>query len=101
VSASILAHAIAKLPMQWNSLYDPDFTVMTHPISPPVVVLVAEDEPLLRMLAVDALTEEGFVTIEAGSATEALALPQATFSSAVRSCLTGRSSFPNPMTCAV
>jgi two-component system, response regulator PdtaR len=43
----------------------------------PLVVLVAEDEPLLRMLAVDVLTEEGFVTIEAGSATEALTLCKA------------------------
>ena len=43
----------------------------------PLVVLVAEDELLVRMLAVDALTEEGFVTIEAGTATEALALCKA------------------------
>jgi CheY-like chemotaxis protein len=60
--------------MQWNSRYHPDFTVMTDPISPPMVVLVVEDEPLLRMMAVDALAEEGFKTMEAGSATEALTL---------------------------
>jgi CheY-like chemotaxis protein len=37
-----------------------------------IVVLVAEDEPMLRMLAVDALTEEGLVGLEAGHAVAAL-----------------------------
>jgi two-component system, response regulator PdtaR len=37
-----------------------------------IVVLVAEDEPMLRMLAVDALTEEGLVSLEAGHAAAAL-----------------------------
>jgi two-component system, response regulator PdtaR len=46
---------------------------MTDPVSPPMVVLVAEDEPLLRVMAVDALAEEGFGTLEAGNAAEALA----------------------------
>lgn len=38
----------------------------------PLVVVIAEDEVLLRMLAVDVLTEEGFIAIEAGHATAAL-----------------------------
>jgi two-component system, response regulator PdtaR len=38
----------------------------------PIVVVVAEDEMLLRMIAVEALTEEGFIAIEAGHATAAL-----------------------------
>jgi two-component system, response regulator PdtaR len=38
----------------------------------PLVVVVAEDEMLLRMIAVEALTEEGFIAIEAGHATAAL-----------------------------
>jgi two-component system, response regulator PdtaR len=49
--------------------------MMTNPPEAPVrplVVVVAEDEALLRMLAVDALCEEGFLTIEAGHATAAL-----------------------------
>ena len=41
--------------------------------APPLVVIVAEDEPLLRTLAVETLTEEGFVTIEVSNAAEALA----------------------------
>jgi two-component system, response regulator PdtaR len=43
----------------------------------PLVVLVAEDEPSLRMLAVEVLTEEGFATMEAGTASEALTLCKA------------------------
>ena len=38
----------------------------------PIVVVVAEDEALLRMLAVEALSESGFVAIEAGHASAAL-----------------------------
>jgi DNA-binding response OmpR family regulator len=38
----------------------------------PIVVLVAEDEALIRMVAADALREEGFVAIEAGHAIAAL-----------------------------
>ena len=38
----------------------------------PIVVVVAEDEDLLRRLAVNALSKEGFVAIEAGHATAAL-----------------------------
>jgi two-component system, response regulator PdtaR len=38
----------------------------------PTVVLVVEDEPLLRMLAVEAVEEAGFVAIEARNADEAV-----------------------------
>ena len=45
-------------------------------ISQPKVVLLAEDEPLIRMIAVDLLAEDGFDVIEAGHAVEALAVLQ-------------------------
>lgn len=38
------------------------------------VVLIVEDDPLLRMLAVEVVEEAGFVTLEAGNADEAVAL---------------------------
>jgi CheY-like chemotaxis protein len=38
------------------------------------VVLIVEDDPLLRMLAVDVVEEAGFVALEAGNADEAVAL---------------------------
>jgi CheY-like chemotaxis protein len=38
------------------------------------VVVVAEDEESLRVLVVEALTDEGFVALEAGHADEAIAL---------------------------
>lgn len=38
----------------------------------PAVVLIAEDEALLRMLAVEVLSEKGFIAIEADTATAAL-----------------------------
>jgi CheY-like chemotaxis protein len=38
------------------------------------VVLVVEDEPLLRMLAVEVVEEAGFLAIEAGDADEAVIL---------------------------
>jgi two-component system, response regulator PdtaR len=40
----------------------------------PPVVLVVEDEPLLRMLAVELVEEAGFTALEAGNADEAVAL---------------------------
>jgi len=40
----------------------------------PTVVLVVEDEPLLRMMAVEAVEEAGFVAIEARNADEAVAV---------------------------
>lgn len=45
---------------------------MTRPDSPPPVVLVVEDEMVLRMRAVDIVEDAGFVPIEAVSADEAL-----------------------------
>jgi CheY-like chemotaxis protein len=38
------------------------------------VVLIVEDEPLLRMLAVEVVEEAGFVALEAGDADEAVIL---------------------------
>jgi two-component system, response regulator PdtaR len=38
------------------------------------VVLIVEDEPLLRMLAVEVVEEAGFVALEAADADEAVAL---------------------------
>ncbi len=46
----------------------------SDPASPSVVVLVAEDEVLIRMMAVDVLTDAGFVVIEAAHADDALSL---------------------------
>jgi len=43
----------------------------------PIVVVVAEDEPMVRALAVDALEEEGLVAIEAGHAIAALGICKA------------------------
>ena len=40
------------------------------------VVVIAEDEPLIRMTAVDELTDAGFVVIEAEHAAEAIAILQ-------------------------
>jgi len=47
--------------------------------SEPKTVVVAEDEALIRMLAVEVLTGAGFAVIEAGHAEEALAALQARF----------------------
>jgi CheY-like chemotaxis protein len=41
---------------------------------PPPVVLVVEDEPLLRMLAVEVVEEAGFIAIEARDVDEAVTL---------------------------
>jgi CheY-like chemotaxis protein len=43
----------------------------------PAVVLIVEDEPFLRELAVVFVEEAGFVALEAGNADEAVALLQA------------------------
>jgi CheY-like chemotaxis protein len=40
----------------------------------PLLVMVVEDDALLRMLACDILSDGGYDTVEAGSAAEALAL---------------------------
>jgi DNA-binding NtrC family response regulator len=41
---------------------------------PSFVVVVVEDETLIRMLAVEALTEAGFVVLQAGNAADAMAI---------------------------
>jgi CheY-like chemotaxis protein len=47
--------------------------MMSSPASGPrKIVLVVEDEPLLRMMAVDIIEEAGFEALEAGNATEAV-----------------------------
>jgi two-component system, response regulator PdtaR len=45
---------------------------MTEPSTASPVVLVVEDEPLIRMLAVDVLEEAGFEVIEASTADYAI-----------------------------
>jgi CheY-like chemotaxis protein len=53
----------------------PGFQMMNDPPGSsgrPAVVLIAEDEALLRMLAVEVLSDNGFVAIEAEKATAAL-----------------------------
>ncbi|MFP5075782.1 response regulator [Rhizobium sp. YIM 134829] len=47
---------------------------MSHPSSNVPVVLVVEDEPLLRMMAADLVEEAGCVAIEASNADEAILL---------------------------
>ena len=42
-----------------------------------IVVLIVEDDLLLRMLAAEVVTEAGFVALEAGDADEAIALLEA------------------------
>ena len=44
----------------------------SDPAAPSVLVLVAEDDTLIRMMAVDALTDAGFAVIEVGHADDAL-----------------------------
>jgi len=48
--------------------------VAGSPSKSPPVVLIVEDDPLLRMLAVELVEEAGFVPLEAGNADEAVAL---------------------------
>jgi CheY-like chemotaxis protein len=48
--------------------------VIAPSVKSPSVVLVVEDEPLLRMMAVEVVEEVGFVALEAGNADEAVAL---------------------------
>ena len=45
--------------------------------TPPTVVLVVEDEPLLRELVVETIEDAGFVALGAGDAEEAIVLLQA------------------------
>lgn len=48
--------------------------VAGSPSRSPPVVLIVEDDPLLRMLAVEVVEEAGFVALKAGNADEAVAL---------------------------
>jgi len=48
--------------------------VAGSPGKSPPVVLIVEDEPLLRMLAVDVVEDAGFTVLQAGNAEEAVAL---------------------------
>jgi two-component system, response regulator PdtaR len=48
--------------------------VAGSPSKSPPVVLIVEDDPLLRMLAVEVVAEAGFVALEAGDADEAVSL---------------------------
>lgn len=41
---------------------------------PPCVILIVEDDALLRMLAADIVEDAGYVALQAGSADEALAI---------------------------
>jgi two-component system, response regulator PdtaR len=50
---------------------------MLDRVSAPIVVLIVEDEPLLRELVVEFVNEAGFVALEAGDANEAIALLKA------------------------
>ena len=47
---------------------------MNPTIEPRKVVLVVEDEPILRMMAVDLVEDAGFEAVEAADATEAIAI---------------------------
>jgi two-component system, response regulator PdtaR len=47
---------------------------LSTPSGKPPVVLVVEDEPLLRLLAVEVVEEAGFIAIEARDADEAVVL---------------------------
>jgi CheY-like chemotaxis protein len=44
---------------------------------PPIVVLIVEDDLLLRMLATEVVVEAGFAALEAADADEAIALLEA------------------------
>jgi CheY-like chemotaxis protein len=59
----------------WNSERFASLTpVNGTPADSPPVVLIVEDDPLLRMFAVEVVEEAGFVALEAGDADEAVAL---------------------------
>ncbi len=45
---------------------------MTRRTPSPIVVLVVEDEPIIRMIAADALLDAGFEVLEAANADEAV-----------------------------
>ncbi len=52
--------------------------MQAKPAKPRCVVLIVEDEPLVRLTGADVLAEGGFEVLEAGSAGEALRILEAT-----------------------
>src|SRR5260370_10857582 len=71
VFAAILRHDASWL----SSFASKAFAMMAldHPVVP-AVVLVVEDEMLLRMRAVDMVEDAGYTSVEAGDADEAAAI---------------------------
>ena len=72
VSAAIL-RAMARTDFRSLTLRNAVMMVLDHP----VVVLVVEDEMLLRMRAVDMVEDAGFTSVEAVDADEAVAILEA------------------------
>lgn len=52
--------------------------MQVKPAKPPCVVLIVEDEPLVRLMGADLLAEAGFEVLEACNAGEALRILEAT-----------------------
>jgi CheY-like chemotaxis protein len=72
VSAAIL-RAMARTDSRSLTLRNAVIMVLDHPVVP-TVVLVVEDEMLLRMRAVDMVEDAGFTPVEAVDADEAVAI---------------------------
>ena len=72
VSATIL-QAMARADVLSLAFEMPVMMVLDHPVAP-AVVLVVEDEMLLRMRAVDMVEDAGFTSVEAVDADEAVAI---------------------------
>ena len=72
VSAAIL-RAMARADFLSLAFEMPVMMVLDHPVAP-AVVLVVEDEMLLRMRAVDMVEDAGFTSVEAVDADEAIAI---------------------------
>ena len=72
VSATIL-RAMARADVLSLAFKMPVMMVLDHPVAP-AVVLVVEDEMLLRMRAVDMVEDAGFTSVEAVDADEAVAI---------------------------
>jgi len=72
VSAAIL-RAMARADFLSLAFEMPVMMVLDHPVAP-AVVLVVEDEMLLRMRAVDMVEDAGFTSVEAVDADEAVAI---------------------------
>ena len=72
VSATIL-QAMARADVLSLAFKMPVMMVLDHPVAP-AVVLVVEDEMLLRMRAIDMVEDAGFTSVEAVDADEAVAI---------------------------